>query len=122
MRVKSLFLLLLAICTVLPGCGKKEQTQQSGQTYILQSISMEGIVMDQEALAEVSGGAELYLKLFSDGTARMRVTSEKVVEMEYDGSYMWRPDTPELKAPYTLEDGILTLEDGAAVYVFEKNP
>ncbi len=120
MKIKRFVYILLALCLLLAGC--KEKDPKGTQVYRLQSIAMDGIVMDEAALDKMSDGADLYLKLFPDGTAEMRVTSKNVVKMEYDESNMWKPETPDLLAPYTVEGLTLSLYDGAAVYVFAKNP
>jgi len=77
----------------------------------------------QKELDEEGKGVKLndifYLKLYDNGTAVM--CSMGIEEnMKYNDTEMWSANDETLRAKYTLEGDMLTLEEGGARMIYKK--
>ena len=112
--------LCLVLALGMAACSEKKTQVEEGCTkYKLKSISMGEMVMSAKEAQESSGIQDLYLKLYDDGTAVLRIGKEPL-EMCYDDTYLWLPETPDEKITYTIMGDQLTFVDGAMTYIFEK--
>lgn len=120
--MKKVFLILLTIslCLCFFGCNNSKSLIRTTETYTLISYGIQGNSMNQAELLQKSGGQYLYLKLHSDGTAEMKVTAGDPIQMEYADGLIWRSETPDITATYTIEDNTVTILDGAYTMVFRK--
>lgn len=113
-------ILCLVALLCLAACSQEKEAAEEGCTkYKLKSMGMGQMIMSAQEAREASGIQDLYLKLYDDGTAVLRVGKEPL-EMCYDATHLWLPDAPQEKIPYTIEGDTLTFVDGAMAYTFEK--
>ena len=117
--MKKIFTLILTLllATALFGC--KNQPEAGCEKYNLESVGMGNMIMSGDEARRDSGISDLYLKLYEDGTAEMRI-SEEIIHMEYADGLIWRADTPDQKIHYTVTDDTLSIVDGAFTYTFTK--
>lgn len=107
--------LALLMALSLAACGKEKTPADVGY-YVLTSMAMEGMTMEGDILKqyEEETGTVTYLELREDGTGTLCVFGES-------GDLTWKPGEITADgetAPYTLEDGVLTLSVEGAAMVF----
>ena len=116
-------LLLLALTLCFAACsgeGNESTAPTGGTKYKLVSIQMEeGGYMGQQTLEEASGGDDLYVVLYDDGTAKLRIQPGAPTDMVYNETAMWRVDSPDVTAQYEIEGKELTIRDYPFVYTFQ---
>ncbi len=114
-RILLLLLILSLLC--FTGCAEEE----TGTKYTLVGIQLtDGGYMNESVLRQQSGGEDLYIRLYDNGTAKLKIQKGEPVEMHYDDLYIWNPQTPDLKAAYHFEDNGLSILDYPFLYHFEK--
>ena len=118
-RIVGIILCVLMLGT-LWGCKESQSTEEGNYTkYALVSMGMSGWNMSAKEVQEYSGVKDLYLKLYEDGTAKIRV-DKTPKDMVYDENYIWQTENPDLKMSYVIDGNTLTITDGAYTYIFEK--
>ena len=117
--MKKIFTLILTLLLVATLFGCKNQAEAGCEKYNLESVGMGNMIMSGDEARQDSGISDLYLKLYEDGTAEMRI-SEEIIHMEYADGLIWRADTPDQKIHYTVTDDTLSIVDGAFTYTFTK--
>ena len=117
--MKRILLLLLAFSLFsFAGCAEEEKP---GTRYTLVGIQLsDGGYMSESALRQQSGGESLYVHLYDDGTARLKIQKGDPVDMVYDDLYIWRTDSPDVKAAYYMDGDSLSILDYPFEYHFEK--
>lgn len=118
--MKKIFTVMLSLILLL-GCltGCQEKAEAGCTKYTLESMGIGEMTMSGSQARRESGISDLYLKLYDDGTAEMRVSKE-IVKMEYADGQIWRTDTPDAKVTYTINGNTITITDGAYTYTFTK--
>lgn len=114
-RLILLFLALSLLC--FAGCAGEE----TGTKYTLVGIQLtDGGYMNESALRQQTGGEDLYILLYDNGTAKLKIQKGSPAEMHYDDLYIWNPETPDTKAAYHFEGDSLSILDYPFIYHFEK--
>lgn len=115
MKIKAKRVLAAALALLmafLAACGGEKTPADVGY-YVLTSMTMEGDILKQY---EEETGTVTYLELREDGTGTLCVLGES-------GDLTWKPGEITADgetAPYTLEDGVLTLSVEGAAMVFTR--
>lgn len=114
-RILLILLVFSLFCFV--GCSEEAEP---GTRYNLIGIQLsEGGYMDNTALQQ-SGAEDYYIHLYDDGTAKLKIQKGDPVDMVYDDLYIWRTDTPDVKAAYYMDGDTLSILDYPFEYHFEK--
>ncbi len=118
-----MLVLSLAACSMITDLlgGKSRNVGK----YYFQSMEMEGMSINREALMSMGGMTEeeldeyMLIEITGEGKATMTSDGE-VAEMAFDATHMWPIDDPEEKAAYTLKDGTLTITEDGLSLIFAK--
>mgnify|MGYP003294320113 CR=1 FL=1 len=115
---RSLGIILCAVLLVGLLCGC--QAEKPGCTkYTLVQMGLEGMLQSAATVRQVTGIRDLYLKLYEDGTAQMRV-SQEIIELAYEDGKIWRVDDPSVVCQLVLQGSTAKVIDNFYVYEFKK--
>ena len=114
-------LLLCALCLVLAlSCLCACNGEEEGCTkYTLKSMGIGDMQNTNKQVQQITGVKDLYLKLYDDGTAKMRVSKE-IIDLVYDETHIWRPTDPDTKYDLIFHEDAVMVVDGAYFYQFVK--
>lgn len=107
--------LVLSMLLCFAACGGSDIAGK----YTLTSLTSDGTTLDLAAIQQVLGGDLFYVELKADGTGTMNMAGE-VVAMSWANGQMWAVGEEDVKIPFTVEDGVLTMEQDGQTLVFEK--
>ena len=91
--------------------------------YDFVKMEMEGFSMDLETLKAMGGDEladiEMYLELKEDGTGVLAVMGEST-DMQWADGQIWAVGEEDAKVPFTVENGVLTMEQDGMKMTFKK--
>ena len=114
---RILFLCLVFSLLCFAGCAE----EKPGTRYTLVGIQLtDGGYMSESDLHRQSGGEDLYIHMYEDGTASLKIQKGDPVDMVCDDLYIWRTDSPDAKAAYHIDGDSLSILDYPFEYHFKK--
>ena len=108
-----LVLVIGLLCT-LTACGE----DISGRYELISATIDNRTLTIDEFKAFLGADTEMYLELNNDGTGTMAFVGQ-VAEMQWEGNQIWSAEGG-VKADFTVEEGVLTLDLSGTVLVFKK--
>ena len=113
----SIFLCILLLACCFTGC--KETVEENCVKYTLVRMGPEEMQQTAAQVKEATGLSDLYLKLYDDGTAQMRVSKE-IIALEYGDDLIWRPEDPNTVYALVILGDTVTIIDNFYIYEFAK--
>lgn len=117
-RVLSVLLCTVIVLFCFAGC-KGETAEENCVKYSLVRMGLNDMLQTADQVREATGVSDLYLKLYDDGTAKMRVSKE-VISLQYGDDLIWRPEDPDTVYALVILGDSVTIIDNFYIYEFAK--
>ena len=82
-------------------------------------MGLSDMLQTAQQVREATGISDLYLKLYDDGTAQMRV-SKQIIQLQYSDDLIWRQEDPDTVYALVILGDSVTIIDNFYIYEFAK--
>lgn len=117
-KILAVWICALLVLCCIAGCGS-DAVEENCEKYTLVRMGPNEMLQTADQVREATGISDLYLKLYDDGTAQMRVSRE-IIELEYGDDLIWRPEDPDTVYALVILDDSVTIIDNFYIYEFAK--
>ena len=110
-------ILILGMLSTFVACGD----DITGHYELVKVTMADQTYTIQEFRALVGNDVEMFVELNADGTGKMAFVNNET-DIEWKGNQLWSVQDGKtgVKANFTLEDGVLTLDISGMIMVFQK--